>query len=555
MKLNPYHAFFRLTPWGAAGVPGAGTINEITYWNTATSIASLTVATYPSLTELSYIKGVTSAIQTQFSGKANTTLSNLASVAINTTLVSDTDNTDALGTTAIAWSGLFLGNTSVITWNSAPSTADVTLTHSANTLTFAGGTIALGTATATGGLTGNITGNVSGTADTVTNATQAAITSAANLATVGTIGTGVWQGTTIKANYLQQAAADLGDADITVNLTNSNVGNVTNLTIDGTLTAGATIVSDSTTLALANATSTTINFAGAATTLNIGASVTCILNFGGSTTASEFRFLEPSGSGTNYSAFKAVAQAASITYSLPPAVGAAGTYLKDAAGDGVLTWATAGGGTPTTTLSTAFETTGRFVNTLVGTGTFSFNNVGMNIAPGTTSSSSSSTTLALGGGGTGSSNFNSFAGSPIFTVSFRGTNFVEASGVASSFWGIGTVTVDGSGHTYTNNHIGFKLLKTGGVVSVYATQADGTTENASAALTTVTSTMVEYILKVNGTASVDYYWRTSGGALSSATNLTSNLPTADNNQLQWSVSNDATAFNFIVGVSHSSYQR
>lgn len=36
-------------------------------------------------------------------GGANTALSNLASVAINTTLVSDTDNTDDLGTTSIRW--------------------------------------------------------------------------------------------------------------------------------------------------------------------------------------------------------------------------------------------------------------------------------------------------------------------------------------------------------------------------------------------------------------------------------------------------------------------
>lgn len=36
------------------------------------NISSLSTATYPSLTELSYVKGVTSAIQTQFSGKAST---------------------------------------------------------------------------------------------------------------------------------------------------------------------------------------------------------------------------------------------------------------------------------------------------------------------------------------------------------------------------------------------------------------------------------------------------------------------------------------------------
>ena len=55
------------------------------------------------------------------SGGANTALSNLASVAINTTLVSDTDNTDALGTLSIAWSDLFLGNGAVINFTSSAS--------------------------------------------------------------------------------------------------------------------------------------------------------------------------------------------------------------------------------------------------------------------------------------------------------------------------------------------------------------------------------------------------------------------------------------------------
>ena len=53
--------------WGWSVWPG--TINEIAYFDTTTSIASLPVATYPSLTELTYVKGVTSAIQTQLSAK------------------------------------------------------------------------------------------------------------------------------------------------------------------------------------------------------------------------------------------------------------------------------------------------------------------------------------------------------------------------------------------------------------------------------------------------------------------------------------------------------
>lgn len=44
-------------------------------------------------------------------------------------------------------------------------------------------------------------------------------------------------GGVVSANKLQQAAEDLGDADVTVNLSNLNEGNVTNLTIDGIMTA------------------------------------------------------------------------------------------------------------------------------------------------------------------------------------------------------------------------------------------------------------------------------------------------------------------------------
>jgi hypothetical protein len=52
--------------------PLSGTINEIAYFASASTIGSLAVASYPSLTELSYVKGVTSAIQTQIGTKAAT---------------------------------------------------------------------------------------------------------------------------------------------------------------------------------------------------------------------------------------------------------------------------------------------------------------------------------------------------------------------------------------------------------------------------------------------------------------------------------------------------
>ncbi len=48
---------------------GTGSVNEIAYWSGTNTLGSLTVATYPSLTELSYVKGVTSSIQTQLNAK------------------------------------------------------------------------------------------------------------------------------------------------------------------------------------------------------------------------------------------------------------------------------------------------------------------------------------------------------------------------------------------------------------------------------------------------------------------------------------------------------
>lgn len=55
-----------------AAVTGSGTINTLTYWNGTNSIGSLVLTTYPNPTELSFVKGVTSAIQTQLNGKAAT---------------------------------------------------------------------------------------------------------------------------------------------------------------------------------------------------------------------------------------------------------------------------------------------------------------------------------------------------------------------------------------------------------------------------------------------------------------------------------------------------
>jgi len=52
---------------------GTGTLDEIAYWVDANTLGTLAVATYPSLTELSYVKGASSALQTQITAKAPST--------------------------------------------------------------------------------------------------------------------------------------------------------------------------------------------------------------------------------------------------------------------------------------------------------------------------------------------------------------------------------------------------------------------------------------------------------------------------------------------------
>ena len=188
-------------------------------------------------------------------------------------------------------------------------------------------------------------------------------------------------------------------------------------------------------------------------------------------------------------------------------------------------------------VSTVFETAGRFTSTLVGTGTNTFQTNGVAVTTGATNPSSTNLTFNIMPSG------NIVAGDPSFsTVIFfdSGSPFANA---GSAYFGLGSPTVAGAGITYTPSHTGFKILFTAGpVATLYATQADGTTETVSAALTTLTAPhTLDLALTVNSTTSVDYYWRTNGGTWSAATNLTTNMPTSSTNQnMQISSSNSAT---------------
>ena len=128
-------------------ITGVGTANEIAYFTSGQVIASLPVATYPSLTELSYVKGATSAIQTQLNSKitffasatdgtASSGTSNTISISVlipaNTFALDDVIRINhrvrATGTTATRETRVYANTTNAIAGAVLVSTASLTNT-------------------------------------------------------------------------------------------------------------------------------------------------------------------------------------------------------------------------------------------------------------------------------------------------------------------------------------------------------------------------------------------------------------------------------------------
>ena len=114
-------------------ITGSGTANEIAYFTAARIIASLPVATYPSLTELSYVKGVTSAIQTQINAKQDAITLTTTGTSGAATLTGATLNIPQYSGGGVSYKSTTDGI--------ATSTANITLSHSQ---LITGGTFAVG---------------------------------------------------------------------------------------------------------------------------------------------------------------------------------------------------------------------------------------------------------------------------------------------------------------------------------------------------------------------------------------------------------------------------
>ena len=221
---------------GATGSQGAETDTGLTY-NPSSGL----------LTSTLFAGALTGNVTGNASGSSGSCTGNAATVTTNANLtghITSTGNAAILGSFTVAQLSTALSDASIsgnntgdqttvsgssgsCTGNAATATEATSITVSANNtadetvyplfvdgatgtqgaetdtgLTYNPNSGLLTAAAFSGPLTGNVTGNASGTAATVTGGTQASITSAANLVTVGTIGTGVWQGTAIDGAYI-----------------------------------------------------------------------------------------------------------------------------------------------------------------------------------------------------------------------------------------------------------------------------------------------------------------------------------------------------------------
>lgn len=165
--------------------------------------------------------------------------------------------------------------------------------------------------------------------------------------------------------------------------------------------------------------------------------------------------------------------------------------------------------------STDFSTAARYTASVNGAATNTFDASG----------------LTMNGGGTNGSwakaTYN--PGKP-FAVGDRVSFTVSNSSSGSNYecyFGVGTVAISGSNHTFTNSHVGFKLLKPAGSFSFSVTVANGSAETATVLTTTdFTSAILEASIFYRSASAVEFTYRTSGGSWSSPVTITTNIPSS-----------------------------
>ncbi len=263
--------------------------------------------------------------------------------------------------------------------------------------------------------------------------------------------------------------------------------------------------------------------------------------YGGTGATSATAYAVLCGGTTSTGAFQSIAS-----------VGTSGQVLTSNGAGALPTFQSAAASSPFNSLfATIFETSARFETTLTGAGTSTFGAFGARLKCNGANTEAVKLVANLGL----TSAVDSFAQTPKYRATIS-TPLVGGSDGPSAYFGMGTITVAASGHTFTDAHIGFKLVRASGATSLFGTVADGT-ETATAALTTVAVNDTLEVLAdvVTSGSSVNFYWRKNGGAWSSATNVTTHIPTSTSSTLQHSVSIGSATTTFEIACLAASYAR
>ena len=192
---------------------------------------------------------------------------------------------------------------------------------------------------------------------------------------------------------------------------------------------------------------------------------------------------------------------------------------------------------------TDYPASGKFVNTTVNTGSATYTAAGLTLTTGASATSSQRNLYTFMDDNT---TFTVFAGNPKISSAFYLNSVATLTG--SYYCGLGNITVAGAGHTFTGAHIGVKVTTSGGVTSFFGTVADGSTETATSALTTIVKDdVIMWRAIVTGSTNVAFYYNKNFTGWSAATNVTTNIPTGSASPyIQQSVSNNSTANAFII---------